>query len=218
MNADSSPGGRAPFGYSGTISTCVCVQRSLCVRVCVSALLCVCVFASACSFEAADLHVPWSCRQPFIFYSFCHLWPKQASLASALVKNRARPRDMRRDAAQTACCITIRRRRRFPPQEWSSLVASGLCHCFLAAETNVVIPTDPAPVGMRYLQQLVGRTRFTEAPLLLFTLWEIREASKQSEHLQRLSTAPAASRRKVGYSQQKRCSRAALPLCTAASL
>lgn len=39
--------------------------------------VCVCICGRTCSFDVGDLHIPWVRRQPFIFYSFCHLWPRQ---------------------------------------------------------------------------------------------------------------------------------------------
>lgn len=30
-----------------------------------------------CSSDVTDLHIPWLCQQPFIFYSSCHLWRRQ---------------------------------------------------------------------------------------------------------------------------------------------
>lgn len=59
----------------------------------------------ACSFDVADLHIPWLCQQPFIFYSFCHLWPRQLLWQWRLSKQTL-SHDMQHAAAWTTCALT----------------------------------------------------------------------------------------------------------------
>lgn len=168
---------QALFGYTG-VGDCMCV--------CAGMFVCVCV----CSFDVADLHIPWLRQQPFIFYSFCHLWPRQLLWHRRLSKQ-SLSHDMQHAAAGAAAAPTadafptarIKLAASLPKNSQNSAAA-------LTAEAGSVI--QQILLLVCYRRRLVEKTSVRVSAVVVHTLlvsWSFR----LSMQLQHLSTTQCVS-------------------------